>query len=175
MEATVRTRLHVHIHKRPGSYVHFCRVFASSTCRWPSLPPTGKKGLQSTRSPCSDAHFGRATAACHRQETGTCNRIWGICWVSSMYKRATSSRALLHLVRNKLPLKQKLTMASTWKVFVPKVCVRHVFYAPPCAVSEHYLWPQAHGHPTWANKDAHTRTGHLVIHLGYSRSLNQSN
>ena len=45
-------------------HIHTCPRPCSSTCRWARLATHRHTGTTQLRSPCSHAHFGRATAAC---------------------------------------------------------------------------------------------------------------
>ena len=58
----------VHIHKGSGSHVDFCPCPCSSTCRWVRFSIHRHSGPHSVCNPCSRAHFGHVTAACHRQK-----------------------------------------------------------------------------------------------------------
>ena len=114
----------VHIHKGSGSHVDFCPRPCSSTCRWVRFSTPRHSGPHSACNPCSCAHFGHVTAACHRR------RDWALSKGSHMQQEMDIFLRRLHIlgapppssitVHLRKPRHKKLVIVSpeTWLSFV---------------------------------------------------------
>ena len=155
------------VHIGPGSNVHFCprpcleHSPVGQACR----PLAQKDHSQSVVRALMPTLAVQLLHVCHHQETGpsplahTCNRIWTL--LGCLQHIGAPPHTRCENILQQFTPTQKSTMAFCQNMLYRK-CVFDACFTPGRAprkntLCSHKLTLNRNGHPSWANKDAHTK------------------